>query len=383
MGFQPLQNEQGAILVIAVIFVAVLAISGTTAYQMTANEFLIARNFDNSRKALNAASAGVEEARVRMGLPSADTFAINDPYSSASWAPSPTSLQTDLDPKIEIQHKADATSGDFFYYGYPSSDPLKISAFSSSSPTEYRPIDIITSTGTYENSKIEIRAEVVRNPGPPILAALYAEIDVDGDASNNALNISGTDSCTAGACPFCGNVSKSDVYVHPSTADPQLDDSNLSPADPLPTIVTGNNDININQGITSLKEWETSSTPSACYNSNYDICSSSSDLTITNQTGSGVLLVEGNLTLEQTSWDGLILVAGELILNGGAGGIFIQGAVLVNGEVWINPCNPSPPDCDSGSEGPVTINYNSCAIDAALGSIPLRVLNWEDRSITD
>ncbi len=379
MGFRPFQNEQGAILAVALIFVCILAISGTVAYRMTANELLIARNFDDSREALNAGSAGIEEARVRLGLPSTDTFAIYDPatgssYPDPDWIATPTSLQTDPPYQIEVIHKTVSPSG-FYYYGYE--DPfssLTISAFPSSSPTEYRPIDIITSTGTGENSGIEIQAEVSHNPGPPILAALYAENGFDCDSSNT-ITIRGTDQCTMGNCPFCQNVSKYKVYIYPSTVDPDTavtcDDyhADVSSSD----IQLGDVNININQGITSLKAWETSSTPSDCYNTNYEICSSSGDLIVPVSTiGSGVLMVEGNLTLEGTTWDGLILVTGELTLNGGTGGILIEGAVLVNGKVWINDTNP----------GDVTINYNSCAIDAALSSIPLRVLSWEDLSIT-
>ena len=389
MGFQPFRNEQGAILVIALIFVCILAISGTVAYRMTANELLIARNFDGSRGALNAASAGIDEARVRMGLPSADTFAINNPYpySSASWDPSPNSLQADLDYHIEIQHKTDAASGDFFYYGYDpsSSDPLTISAFSTSSPTEYRPIDIVTSTGNYENSGIEIRAEVVRNPGPPILAALYAESDVDGDADANddgiddlIIEIEGDDNCAftpSVSCPQCGTAPNKGVDLYVCTSSTTTSIQINVPTLTADNITLGPLNLNISQGITSLKEWETSpgSGLSTCLgNSDYNICYSDNEPTpITGQTGSGILLMEGNLTLEGTTWSGLILVTGELTLNGGAG-IVIEGAVLANWKVWINDTN----------EGPVTINYNSCAIDAALSSIPLRVLSWEDRSIT-
>jgi len=82
--------------------------------------------------------------------------------------------------------------------------------------------------------------------------------------------------------------------------------------------------------------------------------------------------VQGNLTLEGTTWNGLILATGELTLNGGGSGISIEGAVLANSRVWINDAN----------KGNVTINYNSCAIDAALSSIPLRVMAWDDLSIT-
>ena len=395
MGFQPFQNEQGAILVIALILTCILAISGTMAYQMTANELLIAGNFNNSRGALNAASAGIEEARARIRLPSYDTFAISNPNpgSSDEWTPYPNSIQPDSpDYHIEIQHKTN-DDGDLSYYGYESTSDLTISAFSTSDPTEYHPIDIIistmSSTGTYKNNRTEIRAEVARNPGPPILAALYAENDVDGDASSDdatldLLDIQRNDNCSAGAitpvCSFCGAApDKSyDIYLYSSdtTITPSIVTSNPSLAPDLSDMSDGISDINIGsvniniiQGIASLKTFEEEE--SDCFNSYYNICSFGDDPTISD--GTGVLMVEGNLTLEGITWSGLILVTGELTLNGGVvGETRIEGAVLVNGKVWINDTNP----------GPVIIIYNSCAIDAALSSIPLRVLSWEDTSIT-
>ena len=394
MGFQPFRNEQGAILVIALVFVCILAISGTVAYRMTANELLIARNFDGSREALNAASAGIEEARVRLGLTSTDTYAIYDPatgssYPDPDWIATPTSLQPDPPYQIEVIHRTVSPSG-FYYYGYK--DPFSsftISAFSPSpptDPTEYRPIDIITSTGTSGNSGIEIRAEVVRNPGPPILAALYAESDVDGDADADddgiddlIIEIEGDDNCAftpSVSCPQCGTAPNKGVDLYVCTLSTTTSIQINVPTLTADNITLGPLNLNISQGITSLKEWETNpdSGLSTCLgNSDYNICYSDNEPTpITGQTGSGILLMEGNLTLEGTTWSGLILVTGELTLNGGAG-IVIEGAVLANWKVWINDTN----------EGPVTINYNSCAIDAALSSIPLRVLSWEDRSITE
>jgi hypothetical protein len=461
-------NERGAILVIALIFVCILAIAGSMAYRMTASELMIAKNFDSSKEALYSANAGLEEARAALGLPSTDPpgtapygNAIYDPavsststppypdpnwtayivatsawglsddpdyhYADTSYIPNSSSqtntsittnsLQSDLEYWVKIRHKTEydaeqqghTTSnplyddddgnttgghsptdrGSVIVYGYPDGS-LTAQAFTPSGGTPYRPVDIITAYGIGENSKTTIQTEVAHDPGPPILAALYAEATsysgVEGDAVNYTIDIDGADHCTAGECPFCGNVGKSDIYVYPSTADPLLDDTDYNPTPPgpivpLPTIELGDLNINVNQGVTLLRVWENSSTPSGCYNTDYKICSSASNVTITDQDGTGILLVQGNLTLEggsvvETTWKGLIFVTGELTLNGGgggsSGGLKIEGAVLVNGEVWINAAN----------EGPVTIHYNSCAVDAALNSIPMKILSWEDLSIT-
>jgi Tfp pilus assembly protein PilX len=485
-----LSGERGAILVVALVFVCVLAIAGSMAYRMTSTELGIAKNFASSKEALYSANAGLEEARAALGLPSTDPpgdststppygNAIYDPATETSSPPYPdpnwtayilaadswgvsddsdyssydtnyipnsssqtntaittNSLQTDLEYWVKIRHKTeydaeqqghDSTAAIILYddydgtltgghtptstnrgsvivYGYahkddldPTEDPemaLTARLLAPSAQTRsYRPVDIITAHGIGENSETTIRTEVAHDPGPPILAALYAEATsysgVEGDAVHYKIDISGEDHCTATKCPFCGNVDIDDIYVYPADADPLLDDEDYNPTPPgplsgsLPTIVAGDLNINVNQGITELQEWQESANYNDCLgNTDYNICSSTNDLTITDQDGTGVLLVQGNLTLEggsvvETTWKGLILVTGELTLNGGGGatngGIRIEGAVLVNGEVWINAAN----------EGPVTIHYDSCAIDAALNSIPLKILKWEDLSITE
>jgi len=363
MGLQPFQSEQGAILAIALIFVCILAISGTMAYQMTANEFLIARNFDDSREALNAATAGIEEARVRMGLPNADTYAINDPYSSVSWTASPTSLQSDLSYQMEIHHKTDA--GNLVYYGYenPASD-LTIKAFPSSTPREYRPVDIITSYGTGDKSGITIRAEVVHFPGPPILATLYAENDVIGDSTNVVIN--GVDQCGVSS-------PKANVYFYATTS---------KTAAMSPSLTSGSININVVQGITVLKEWATDTITTdqtgATFgtSTDYKICHSAGDLVMTSVTGYGTLLVEGHLTMKECIWNGLILASEGIAFQGNTSGLFIDGAVLANWEVYIN--NPSTSNGTS-----VQIRYDSCKVNSALEKIPLRVLSWEDLSITE
>jgi hypothetical protein len=477
-------NERGAILVVALIFVCVLTIAGSMAYRMTATELMIAKNFDSGREALYSAGAGLEEARAALGLPSTNPpgihgDAIYDPATSSTSTPPypdpdwtayilatswnisddldytiadtnyiPNGSQTDttitentiqspseLDYWVKIRHKTEydaeqqghTTSNQLYHdgdenttgghsltdrgnvivYGYPDGS-LTAQAFTPSGDTPYRPIDIITAYGIGENSETTIRTEVAHDPGPPILAALYAETGVDADADHDDdgdidLVISGVDNCASPTtlpppplCSLCGASNRdADIYLYSSDTDitPDICSNNstawftlMSRVPPLPPL-TSNIDIlvddsfnmNVNQGIISLKVWETSTDYSVCTGSpgstEYNICSSAGDLTITSEEGSGVLLVQGNLTLNETEWNGLILVSGVLTLNGGANGTTIEGAVLVNGEVWIND--------EAAVKGDVTINYNSCAIDAALSSIPMKILSWEDLSITE
>ena len=80
--------------------------------------------------------------------------------------------------------------------------------------------------------------------------------------------------------------------------------------------------------------------------------------------GFGILLVDGNATLEgEVRWDGMILVTGTLFLNGHGSGIVIRGAI------WAGEIDQT---------GPLTVQYDSCRLQAALLAVPLRVRTWRE-----
>ncbi len=312
--YRPLQNERGAILAISLILLCILAIAGAMAYQMTASELQIAGNFAANKEAFYGASAGVEEARTRLALPGTDPNAVYDPATSPNtawtayilattwqtsddrdYSPSDTnyfphagsqtntsitanSLQSDLEYWVKIRHKTEG--GNIVYYGYQNPfSSLTLGPFPSPTATEFRPVEIIIGRGVWDKGRSAIRVEAAHDPGPPIVAALYGEWDIDGlvDASS-PLSVTGD---TSKSPPIYA------VYIYPSGVDYRLDDSN--PSATLPSIQTGNTNINIPQGITSLKRWKTSATASDCYyNSNYSICLHTGDLTVTGAIGTGI-----------------------------------------------------------------------------------------------
>ena len=92
-------------------------------------------------------------------------------------------------------------------------ESLTAQQFTTSGGTAFKPVDIITSSYpgdsvSGEKGGYTVRAEVVHNPGPPILAALYAEAGtytgVYAEASPTSTNliIDGADNCAI-ATPFC------------------------------------------------------------------------------------------------------------------------------------------------------------------------------------
>ncbi len=75
-------NENGAALVIALMFVAILGLLGTTAIVMTTTDMQIGGNYKTSVQAFNVAQAGIDEARGRLGGSTTAPNYAGDPAAS-------------------------------------------------------------------------------------------------------------------------------------------------------------------------------------------------------------------------------------------------------------------------------------------------------------
>lgn len=259
--------------------------------------------------------------------------------------------------------------GRVIYYGY--GDPLSPSNAgqftTATAVSSYKPVDIISAYGFNGQTTKMLQVEVAKNPGPGITATVYAKGDVTGNGSS--LVVDGTDNCGALA-------SLPPVY----TMDPSV--TNLAGSPTLggspPAPVTGTSEIDIVSYINEMKGGDTTILTSDQNGVNYGsptdftiIYSNTSNpynvggLKLSNVTGYGVLLVEGDLTLGGGfNWNGLILVSGVLVFNGGGSGINIKGAVLANQTVDIN--------------GGVVILYDSCMIADALNTLAPVVISWKE-----
>ena len=82
----PYKNEQGTALVIALMFVAVLSLLGTTAVVLTTTDMQIGGNYRSAVKSYYVAEAGIEEAVYRMNLLSDDSNYIGE---SSGTVPTP------------------------------------------------------------------------------------------------------------------------------------------------------------------------------------------------------------------------------------------------------------------------------------------------------
>jgi hypothetical protein len=105
------------------------------------------------------------------------------------------------------------------------------------------------------------------------------------------------------------------------------------------------------------------------------------DLNITNLTGSGILLIEGNASFSgRPNYNGIILVVGKgnVTMSGGGNGV-IDGAMLVAnlydvGGHLIPSGAPGAPLIDFSGGGNMTIQYDSCWVAAMNQSSPYKSL---------
>ncbi|MEA3428734.1 MAG: pilus assembly PilX N-terminal domain-containing protein [Thermodesulfobacteriota bacterium] len=426
------KNEKGFVLPLGLMFLAIIAILGTTAVIVTTTDLKIGSNYRASEQAFYAAEAGLEEARARLrGSSTADDYA-GDPsatydtwwsayiLTSGSWQTSddpnydanyknyiPTSsshintaitansLQTDILYFVKIRHKREydaeqtghtillphyydgdgntgtnpsSAPGSIIYYGYGNpATPTTAVQFTTSGTTEYKPVEIITAYGQSSNSLKTVEIEVRKNPGPLVNSALYAKGDVTGNGS--ALSVDGNDNCGAASAkppvytlaPSVTNTSGSPTFLgNPATPQQGTDSVDIA--------------VYVNDLKASATETITEDSSGTTYGdaSNFVTCYSDTSnpynvngLKLSNATGYGTLLVEGDLTLGGGfSWNGLILVTGTLVFNGGGLGINIKGAVLANQTVDIN--------------GGIDIKYDSCMVDSSLNNQSLDIVSWKE-----
>ena len=384
-------------------------------------------------QAINAAQAGLDEAKARLGGPKTASHYVGDPaasvdpwwssyiVTSTSFPPSddpsfdsayrnyiPTtsdhtttsvasnSLQSDISYLVKIRHKREfdaeqrghttaaphyydgdgdsssntqASPGNIIYYGAGDpTQPAELCQFTGSSVPGAWPVEIITAYGKMHGAFKPVEIEVVRPSPPPITSTMYSKQDItfNGGASQK---VYGADNCASSNSLPPAYIKEPGQAIENSTPD-----YNGDPDTPQ----TGSVDINIDDYVKSMKDSAeviiTSDQNNGTYgdSTNFVICySNTSDpanvngLKLSNVTGYGILLVEGDLTLGGGfNWNGLLLVTGTLTFNGGGAGINILGAILANETIDIN--------------GGLDIRYDSCAIDDSFTTLSMKTKIYRD-----
>ena len=420
-------HDHGFALVAVLLLIAVVGLVTATVLQTTSTEIQISGNHKRAVQEFYAAEAGLAEARSRLRKTGGtEVYFIGDPavlpdplwtayiVASAEWSPSvdpeysphttnvipvpgnptntvvqPNSVQTDLPYWVKIRHKTEydakqaghkpatphyvdrdgsdarpskGNRGNVVYFGYPSITSTVPVSFTTNTSTPWLPIEKIVARGTATSGTVILEEEVVHPPGPNQLGALHASGDVSLAGVSVAIN--GHDACgVVGSLPPV-------VYGGTLTSTPTIQ-FNGNPASPQPgyqvpaldaALVTLNAEAAVLNGDQTNQHLGTVQVPMTFLAKGG---SQPQGIRIQQTRGAGILLVEGNATLEgEVRWDGMILVTGTLFLNGHGSGIVIRGGV------WAGRIDQQT--------GPFTVQYDSCRLQAALLAVPTRVRTWKE-----
>ena len=420
-------HNSGFALVAVLLLVAVVGIVTATVLQTTSTEIQISGNHRQAVQEFYAAEAGLAEARSRlrktMGTAAAfiaDPAVSPDPLwtayvvESAAWSPSvdpdysphdtnvipvpgnpsntvvqPNSLQTELPYWVKIRHKTEydaeraghrpatphyldqdgSTSrhskgnrGNVVYFGYPSQTSRLPVSFTTTKATPWLPLQKIVSHGNTTGSVV-LETEVFHPPGPNHLGALYASGNVSLNGASGVIN--GHDACGgADSLPpvlFGGTVTSTpSIQFQGNPASPQPNALTLDLGGALADLSAGASVLTADQTNQQLGQADVP----MVFLANGTSFVQPDGIRIRQTSGSGILLVEGNATLEgEVHWHGMILVTGTLFLRGQGSGTVIRGGI------WAGRIDQT---------GPLSVQYDSCRLQAALLAVPTLVRTWKE-----
>jgi Tfp pilus assembly protein PilX len=362
-------SEKGFLLIAALTLMAALTLLGTTAYILSSTDIKIGGNFRNNQMVLQVAMAGAERARELLrveNLASSDSSTFSDELNSTT-RKGANGVLNGYSSTTDDVSLASGTMNNVSYVAYLTND----SADGASNTTDSNGKVLITSVGTGpNNSKAQVQIVVTASPPPSSPATIYSKGDVTGNGSS--LTVNGNDACGAGAA-------LAPIY----TKDPATTNLNGSPtlSGSPSTPQHGALDLDIPGYINSLMANATTTLTDDQNGGTYGSASNyvtvysdtnnppnNQGLKLQNVTGYGILLVKGDLTLGGGfQWNGLILATGSVTLNGGGGGINIQGLVFTGTSTLT----------DVTINGGNVIGYDSCKVKKSFAASPLKVVNWK------
>ncbi|GJL69736.1 MAG: hypothetical protein NPIRA06_23710 [Nitrospirales bacterium] len=254
--------------------------------------------------------------------------------------------------------------GNVVFFGFASGSGLMPASFTSANPTPYSPVEIIISQSQVEGATSLIQVEVAHPSGPPLLAPVYANSQVEF-AGGTAV-VEGFDTC--GLLPG----DRPPVWLGPAGA--LAGTATLTGNPPMPHV--GMDALDLVKALNSLKggaqvisedllsvNFGEPGNP-ALLHAEPLAEGFSSRLAVQNLNGYGILLVSGNLIISAPfHWEGLIVVTGQVTFEGGIGISVIQGALLADQVQMLN--------------GEVKLTLDTCPIAASLRVLPVATLSWQ------
>jgi len=408
---KPLNNQDGAVLVTAILIMAVLVLLGSTAVMTTSTDLKMAGNFKTGEQAFFAAEAGTEEARARLRFNAAN--AITDAHpTQTGWSAfigSSTKaqgkgynsgnamhvlvagLQSVLDYTVRIVHRTNS-AGQILYWGDANGDGRYERTTSPTSLTGLanQNIYLVTSYGVAVTANKTVEAEVSRLPPITAPAALYVEAATT--IQGTSTNVIGVDQCGGSNVP--GVVTTLAAGTVSKTGNPVVCGTTYPCASGAWDVVGNGTDMDVQSIVDSWKtaadytysvngathtgmSWGTPTmgatlqNPSSCSTTNVVYYNTNgTDIKLAGGTqGCGILLVDGDLEVNGGfMWHGMVIVTGSVRYLGG-GDKNVTGAVLAGGSM----------DADLVG-GNANIVYCSSAISNQSYYQALRQLSWAEKT---
>jgi Tfp pilus assembly protein PilX len=353
-----LGNEQGFLLVAALVLLVALTLIGTTAYILSSTDIKIGAGFRNAEQVFQAAQAGAERGREVLRQVNANQTTGADP----------TSFNSEL--VYYAAGNRQLTSGSIDNYTYTvmlSNDPGDAGGNSADSNNKV----LVTSTATGSNgikAVVEIAVTLppppaapppLNIPGSPGAITLLGNSATFMGGNSNAKSLNGNDQCGNSAplpvvavsdqgslSGIQNSISDSKPKTYHTTVNGKSVDASTNMNDIAKSLTPAqmnNNGINLNDpaSLNGLVD-SVAALPQATVvpggSTNVDLGSVSNlkvvvvdgDFTMTGS-GAGLLVVRGQLTFNgNVNYTGIIMVIGKgiMVRNGGGNG-------TISGAVWV------------------------------------------------
>ena len=353
-----LGNEQGFLLVVALVLLVSLTLIGTTAYILSSTDIKIGAGFRNAEQVFQAAQAGAERGREVLRQVNANQTTGADP----------TSFNSEL--VYYAAGNRQLTSGSIGNYTYTvmlSNDPGDSGGNSADSNNKV----LITSTATGSNgikAVVEIAVTLppppaapppLNIPGSPGTITLLGNSATFMGGNSNAKSLNGNDQCgNAAPLPVVAvsnqgslsgiqdSISSSKPKTYHTTMNGKSVDASTNMNDIAKSVTPAqmnNNGINLNDpaslnGLVNSIAALPQATVVPGGSNSVDLGSASNlkvvvvdgDFAMTGS-GAGILVVKGQLTFNgNVDYTGIIMVIGKgiMVRNGGGNG-------TISGAVWV------------------------------------------------
>lgn len=388
------RGERGAVLIVGLLVLLVLTILSLAAMMSAGTESMTAGNDRSAKEAFYLAEAGVEEARSRLLSPSSPSPIQDSQPGNANWTAflgteqksrekgyqnvnsnhvRYASLNPELNYVVKIIHKLDGDNrilrwGDSNQDGIPEENT-----------TTGQIIYVLAAEGySASGARKMVRVEAAKTPPIIAPAALYTKVETYIQGSSTY--VIGLDRC--GGADLPGIITRSTVRLNGNPVIegvPALIENSALEINVLAIIRQYKKYANYTYAVTSATmtgmRWGTPTpganqqSPTTCSETNIvHFQTDSTYIKLTGESsGCGLLLVEGDLSVQGGfQWNGVILATGTITFTGG-GGKNVTGAILADGTISADLV---------GGDG--NIIYCSRAVRDHTERLPLSALRWAE-----